>query len=75
MTNNPVQDAEPAMAEQGAHISRPGPTQAIAPMGNNRIGVVPTTAYVQSQAIVAEWLGRHPGLVLRAFQVMPGRVA
>lgn len=39
MTNNPVQDAEPAMAEQGAHISRPGPTQAIAPMGNNRIGM------------------------------------
>lgn len=43
MTNNPVQDAEPAMAEQGAHISRPGPTQAIAPMGNNRIGVVEWT--------------------------------
>jgi hypothetical protein len=39
------------------------------------LSALPTAAYVQSQAIVAAWLGRHPGLVLRAFQVLPGRGA
>lgn len=35
----------------------------------------PSVAFVEAQAIVAEWMERHPGFELRAWYLEPGRGA
>ena len=36
---------------------------------------IPTIAYVQAQALVAEWLAKHPAFKLRSFTLESGRSA
>jgi hypothetical protein len=35
----------------------------------------PSAAYREAMAIVAEWMESHPGLVLKGFDLKPGRGA
>lgn len=39
------------------------------------LSAMPVTAYVQAQALVAQWLERHPGKRLGGFVLLPGRGA
>ena len=35
----------------------------------------PSTAYMQAQALVAEWMNKHPGLMVDRWRLEPGRGA